>query len=188
MQLVNDVFGCPEFTDPTPDTVHTSSVRGRFVLRINRDFLEALLGVCTGARLVAEKAESFDKCCDSFVSRRLRRPVRNLQRVGPPPPFFVTCRERDTVVGVRRRAGDLVFTRDQVGKRSFDLVAGHVTTPFSRPHASHAPAILSNRPRSSGETGSAPVIAFSAQNRSHGPRFSSSSTRGITRGPSPMIP
>src|SRR5579871_377203 len=142
---------------------------GRLVLgvSIEGDFLVTRLQVGSFTGLVPEQAIGYNKRLHRFDTRRIGWPVIVTEDIGPPPVCILRSGPGDTVILRRGRACLLILRLCKEGKNRCEMAA-HEICPRSLPHCIQAAAIARTLPRSSGETGSSPVIARNAQNQCPG--------------------
>ena len=184
---MRDVVKTPQLTAPTAIAELPRGVcRSTIHRRIDHDLLNSRLNIGCSALHETKAAEREAECLESLLTWRTTRPEPEFHWIGPPPRSVVLRCPGDTVIARSWRTRDGIPRSSQTREELLDLVVAQIN-PSSLPQASHASAIRSIRPRSSGWTGSTPVIALRAQNQCSGSVSSSMSKRGTTCGPSPMI-
>ena len=160
-----DILAFAKFAGPSA-VGKLSGCMGRLpvFIHVQRDFLVSLLNIRVSAWSKSNRTEHFDEGIKGFLQRNVWRPVSERPSNGPPPSLSIASCPRYAIVLRGRRARDRISRTGEMGKHGFEVFA-HQVSPCSLPHLSQASVIFLSLPRSSGLTGSAPVIAVSAQNQ-----------------------
>ena len=185
---MGNVVKTPQLAGPRPVAELPRRVGRSTISRgIDRYLFEARLKIRALAVHKTKRVEHEAKRFQSLLAWRATGPVPKFHRIGPPPRAITLRSPGDTVVTRRSRTGDGIGRSDKIREATLEFVAVVQINPSSLPQASHASVIRSIRPRSSGWTGSIPVIALRAQNQCSGSFSSSINNRGTAWGPRPII-